>query len=73
MSSTDRDFALAHHLREARLRKGLDQATLARAVGVTHQTISAVENGRQELGAAKFVRWARACDASLEWLAEDVR
>jgi transcriptional regulator with XRE-family HTH domain len=63
----------APRLREARRAKGLQQIELAQLVGVTHQTISAAENGRQELGASKFVRWARACDVDLAWLAEGIK
>jgi transcriptional regulator with XRE-family HTH domain len=73
MSMSASTTAYAHRLREARRAKGILQIDLAELVGVTHQTISAAENGKHELSASKFVRWARACDVDLAWLAEDIK
>jgi transcriptional regulator with XRE-family HTH domain len=64
---------LSYHdrLRRARLDKGLNQPQLAAATGLSTSTISAVERGLQDLTAPKLFAWARACDASLEWIAGD--
>lgn len=58
-------------LRRARLDAGLDQPSLARETGLSTSTISAVERGLRDLTAPKLFAWARACGASLEWIAGD--
>lgn len=56
-------------LRRARLDAGLEQRALAELVGCSPSTISAVETGKQELGALRLFRWAAACGVSLDWVA----
>jgi transcriptional regulator with XRE-family HTH domain len=56
-------------LRRARLDAGLDQPQLARMAGLSTSTISAVERGLRDLSAPKLFAWARACGASLDWIA----
>lgn len=58
-------------LRRARLDRDLDQAQLSALTGLSTSTISAVERGQRDLTAPKLFAWARACGASLEWIAGD--
>lgn len=61
-------------LRRARLDAGLDIAELAELASLSTSTISAVERGLRDITAPRLFRWARACNASLEWIAgEPVR
>lgn len=56
-------------LRRARLDAGLDQPQLAARTGLSTSTISAVERGLRDITAPRLFAWARACSASLEWIA----
>ena len=68
----DAGLVLTERLRVARLSAGLDQAQIARRIGVARQTVSNWERGLAEPSATYFVLWARATGQSLEWLAEGV-
>ena len=60
-------------LKETRLEKGLTQESLADAVGVTRQTIIAIEKEKFVPSVKLALELARALDASLEalfWLQE---
>ena len=62
-----------NRLREARLEKGLTQESLADAVGVTRQTIIAIEKSKFVPSVKLALELARALGASLEvlfWLEE---
>ena len=63
---------LAVNLAAARRHARLSQVELAGRIGTAHSTVSATEAGKQELGATKLIRWARACDVTLDELAEGV-
>lgn len=56
-------------LRRARIQAGMDQRTLAGRIGCSPSTVSAVEAGKQELGALRLFAWATACAVSLDWIA----
>ena len=55
-------------MRQAREAKGLSQAQLARAVGVSQGLIWAIENGRKTPSLDVFVRLAAALSLPLEAL-----
>lgn len=59
-------------LRSARMGKALTQRELAELIGATHTAVSAAELGRHELGAVKFIRWARATGTDLDTLASGI-
>jgi putative transcriptional regulator len=62
-----------NRLRETRLEKGLTQESLAGAVGVTRQTIIAIEKAKFVPSVKLALELARALDAPLEalfWLEE---
>jgi putative transcriptional regulator len=59
---------LHNRLRETRLEKGLTQESLANAVGVTRQTIIAIEKEKFVPSVKLALELARALDASLEAL-----
>ena len=62
---------LRNRLKEIRLEKGLTQESLADSVGVTRQTIIAVEKGKFAPSVKLALELASALDASLEdifWL-----
>jgi putative transcriptional regulator len=67
---------LASRLRVARAERNLSQTELARAVGVSRQTISSIETGQYGPSALLAFRLAAALDvpiASLFWLEGDTR
>jgi len=56
-------------LRRARIDAGMTQLELALKSGLSTSTISAVEKGDRDLKAPLLFAWARACGASLDWIA----
>ncbi len=58
---------LGERLKEARRRAGLSQSALARRIGVTPQSIQAIECGRV-LGSRHAVAMARVLEVSPDWL-----
>ncbi|WP_130506913.1 helix-turn-helix domain-containing protein [Microterricola gilva] len=66
-------WTLVDRLRKSRLLAGMEQADLAELIGVSRNSVSNYENGKTELSATTFVRWAAATGVSLEWLAEGMR
>lgn len=65
---------LCNRLRECRNQNGLTQEALAQAVGVTRQTIIAVEQGKHEPSVRLALEIARALGDPLEhlfWLEEE--
>jgi DNA-binding XRE family transcriptional regulator len=54
-----------------RRRRGLSQATLAQAVGLTQNYVSDLETGKREGRPAHWVKIARALDVPLEELIAD--
>ena len=65
---------LSNRLREIRLQKGLTQESLAEVVGVTRQTIIAVEKGKFVPSVKLALELALALDVSLVevfWLEEN--
>jgi putative transcriptional regulator len=65
---------LQNRLRERRNQNGLTQEALAQAVGVTRQTIIAVEQGKHEPSVRLALEIARALGDSIErlfWLEEE--
>lgn len=65
-------MVLAKRLRAARLLADLEQAEIAKLVGVARTTVSAWEQGRTEPSATYFVRWAQVTHQPLDWFAEAV-
>lgn len=65
-------WTLTDRLRKSRLLAGLEQAEIAELVGVSRNSVSNYENGKTELTATTFVRWAHATGVTLDWLAEGV-
>ena len=65
-------WTLAQRFRRARLLAGLEQADVARALGVSRGTISTWETGKTEPSASNFVRFAQVTGQPLEWFAEAV-
>jgi putative transcriptional regulator len=63
---TDREPRLANRLRGARMERNLSQTDLARAVGVSRQTISSIETGRFGLSTLLALRLARYLERSVE-------
>lgn len=59
---------LVNSLRELRVRHGLTQEALARQVGVTRQTIIAIEKGRFNPSVRLALKMARVLDATVEEL-----
>jgi len=59
---------LSSHVREHRLRAGLTQEELARAVGVTRQTIIAIEKGNYPPSVLLALRLARRLGVTVEEL-----
>lgn len=59
---------LHNRLRDFRLRNGLTQEALADAVGVTRQTVIAIEKRRHAPSVTLALRLARALDVPLESL-----
>ena len=68
----DTGLSLAKRLRTARLLAELEQADVARALGVGRSTISNWETGVSEPPASAFVGWARVTGQPLEWFADGV-
>ena len=50
---------IKNHIKEHRLRRGLSQEELAKAVGVSRQSINSVERGRYIPSLALALRFAR--------------
>lgn len=68
------DAPVRNCLRAVRVRLGLSQAELARAAGVTRQTISGIEAGHYSASAVVALRLARALACSVEelfWLEDE--
>jgi len=59
-----------HRLRIAREAAGMDQETLAGAIGVSRNTISNIEKGNLKQQARKIVinAWALACGVPVGWI-----
>jgi putative transcriptional regulator len=73
---SSRTEPLRTRLRVARAERGLSQEQLARAVGVSRQTISSIEIGQYCPSTLLALRLARALDApfdALFWLEGDTR
>lgn len=59
------DLAVGDRIRAARLERGLTQAQVARAAGVTFQQIQKYERGANRVSASMLVRIAKVLDRSL--------
>lgn len=59
---------LSNRLRVARAERDLSQGELARAVGVSRQTISSIETGQYCPSALLAFRVARALEVRIDWL-----
>ena len=53
------DDRVRNHIKEHRLRRGLSQSELGRAVGVSRQSINSVERGRYTPSLPLALRFAR--------------
>jgi transcriptional regulator with XRE-family HTH domain len=65
-SITDTEVAIARRLKEIRLRRGLMQAEVAKAVGITQPMLSECESGEIRLHGALLVRLATALKVSAD-------
>lgn len=65
-------ITLAERLRRARICQGMTQAGLARATGITRQTIHAIESGRKGTQAPTAKRLATALCVPVLWLLEGI-
>lgn len=59
---SEADVAIGGKLREARLRRGMTQATLADHLGVTFQQVQKYENGKNRIAAGKLSIAARVLE-----------
>jgi putative transcriptional regulator len=59
-----------NHIKQHRLRRGLSQEELARAVGVSRQSINSIERGRYTPSLALALRFARLFGRSTDELFE---
>jgi transcriptional regulator with XRE-family HTH domain len=65
-SITDTELAIARRLKEARLRRGLMQADVAKAVGVKQPVLSECESGVIRLHGALLIRLATVLKVSAD-------
>lgn len=56
-------------MRAARLFAGIEQADLARALGISRGSVSNYETGKTVVPAVVMIHWAEATNVSLEYLA----
>jgi transcriptional regulator with XRE-family HTH domain len=63
-------WTLADRLRKARLHAGLEQADLAREIGIGRSTIVNYEAGRSEPSRPVLLSWAMRCGVAYEWLSD---
>jgi transcriptional regulator with XRE-family HTH domain len=68
----DATWTVSDRFKRARILAGLDQAAVARALGVSRQAISSWEQGHTEPSASSFVRLARLTGQPLDWFADGV-
>lgn len=69
MTITDsRTQTLQGRLKAARVLAGMEQADMAAELGVSRQTISNWEVGRNEIPATAMIRWAELTRISIAWL-----
>lgn len=61
-------WTLGDRMRKARVAAGLEQADLAKRVGVSRPTVSQWERGRSEPRATQLLAWADATGHHIEWL-----
>ena len=61
-------WELFDRLRKAREWRGLEQADLARDLGVSRNTISAAERGKTQPRRSLLMAWAMRTGVSLHWL-----
>lgn len=64
--------ALGRRIRAWRLRRGLSQADLAEAIGVTQSSLSNYENAKRDLPASILIRIAEELEVELSDLAGHV-
>ncbi|MEC4837471.1 helix-turn-helix transcriptional regulator [Mycobacteroides chelonae] len=62
------EILVRHRLRIAREHRGLEQAELADLIGVSRNTISNAENGRNEPRKILLNAWALACGVPVKWI-----
>ena len=62
------EIMLRHRLRIAREHIGLEQGELAERMGVSRNTISAAEKGKNEPRRVVITAWAMACGVNADWL-----
>jgi len=56
---TDADVQIGERLRQARLKAGLSQDTLAKAVGVSFQQIQKYEKGKNRMGVGRMMEFSK--------------
>jgi len=64
---TERGLQIAHRVREMRNLKGMTQAGLAEALGVTFQQIQKYEAGQNRIAVDRLAEIAEALDVSPGW------
>ena len=65
---TELVLSVQERLAIARKRAGLEQAEMAELLGVHRTVVSGYERGVSEPTLSRLVKWADACDVSLDWL-----
>lgn len=66
---TEPRITYSDRLRKARIERGLRQVELAQLLGISSSTVSTIENGHQAPSFPLVLRWALACEVSLDWVA----
>lgn len=64
---TERGLQIAHRVREMRNLKGMTQAGLAEALGVTYQQVNKYESGINRIPSDRLAEIAEALDVSPLW------
>lgn len=64
-------ITLAHRLRIAREWRGMEQADVARELGISRPTVSNYERGVTAPGKLVINAWAVATDVDVDWLRYD--
>lgn len=70
-STTDNDKMLGEKIRQARLKEGMSQQQLGKALGVTFQQIQKYEKGMNRVSGARWMTMAQALNVPMSYFFED--